>query len=499
MGIDSQEDDVLQTLRDNLLKDSNGRCNFRKERKKFLDTMATMKALPQALSGKTLREPYSSLAFIILLGQRPSSTLSILEILSVANDSPLSGKEIAKRFAEKLGISQDDPRKLASLTVGNFYEERVGIILSMLSELSLIEKVGEQDLNEGGYRVSDKEKVRFWLSFSKGKLVFPSETKPSIYELDLVKTFRQRFDERLGTIIRAKDEEKFSVVKLMESLYSIKLDFYEALKILTEIETQLLAHPKDKITPTKFYNLIYESIYKHNNEAAERFLKAFPIPISIKIQGDEKLLTSDLIRTLLLQLTKGKNPPHSCMDEMIDDITRYARKNQDKLDERKLNRIIRAQVTSRFMVPTDSNALIHRSLYESRELLRRAKEMIDSNAWLSSSRILEKVAELQLEAFLFTIHSLPFKSSKENAEYIGRILKEETRRLEIFKILDIEQQQLRAFNSLSKIPYESKNHGELYTMLKDLETVQSILDKRPSLKLDLTNIESYSAKEIPQT
>ena len=100
-------------------------AKFRNERKKFVNFVEAIAArFPRAVSKEqTLKEPYKSLAFIVTVGQRPLTSLLILEILLRRGEKPLNGKEIGEMLARELKISP------TLTTKGGNFKDRVGDLI----------------------------------------------------------------------------------------------------------------------------------------------------------------------------------------------------------------------------------------------------------------------------------------------------------------------------------------------------------------------------------
>jgi hypothetical protein len=494
------ETDVFATLLSGFLKDPNGDANFKKERAHFVDFWKSLKTLRSVSEDNKVREPYRSLGFLVLYGQRPVSVLLIFRILS-ESDTPLSGKEIAQGVAKKLGVTP------GLLDTGRYYKDRIGDVLSVLCELRLVEKTiealpgPEAALSSGRpkYRMADPVDIRAWLShFDKREGILDLR---AVQRTDLVRLFKTRYDEKLGVVKTSEKEEvKFNAGELIRSIMTVG-SFYSALHILTQIERDF----HDGMTTREIQVLVYRALSKSDRNAAEKFMRQYQGPFEVVFQGRREELTSGLIKRMVKEETNGYAIMQSFLVTIDRELKDYVRRSSLNVNEERLRQAIRALIRRRFLVFRDPHISVIDALKEAEACLTNSEEMLRCEMLEATSGSLSSAAEQLLPAFLLSIRGLPLKTLKENAEYLNHLLtkgtRTQTRIVDIVKGATPEKSReeiISSLLSLAEAPYSPKNSKGFENVLRDLRFVHEAAGrieergKEPGLKEAMLNIDFIS-------
>jgi hypothetical protein len=391
--------------------------NLRNERRNFLDFHRLVSSIKEATSASgSLVEPYRSLVFYSIFGQRPVTCLSVLQILLENNSEPLIGKNIGKLLSKKFSVSSK------SFTLGRSYADRVAKLLKALTAIGILEKVPIPGTRRAqGYRIAAVNFVEMLVSgFEEGKTIF---YVPSERETDLLKLFRILFDERIGYVSRAGKLHPFEVGKVIESLVDPKvgMDFYNALRIITEIQQQL----QPKMTTTELQRIIYNSALKFDRFAAERYLREYTEPLIVRIKGKEEIFDYKLMRQLISEEAYGLTIHSETRDEIITNTMLFIKKDSEKQNEQSIRESLHIQLVSKFLSVDNLRD-------DCRDLLKNAKASIDAaTTFIKSKDIpdgtihLMNTAMFATQLLLLLAGYLPFKDEKRSADFLTALLKSE--------------------------------------------------------------------------
>ena len=291
-----------------LLKDGK-EMKFRNERRRFVEfAEALADEYPEAISDDgILSEPYRSLVFLVTIGQRPITSLLMLQILLETNKKPLNGKSIGKNLAKVLEISP------LLTTKGGNYEDRVGGLISIFIKMGILEPVHSRrpgHHKEEGFRIreSARSEVKAFLDHILLELGILQSFKP----LSFKDSFVKRFDKRLGYVIKSgtRKRQPFNIGKIMKSLLDPKLgiSFEEAVGLVEEIEPSL----SRGIKTLEIQEMLYNTLRKHDKRAAENYRQSYPKISSIEMSnGKTKTVNYKIVKTLIdkeVRLSDEKHP-----------------------------------------------------------------------------------------------------------------------------------------------------------------------------------------------
>ncbi|UCE95975.1 MAG: hypothetical protein JSV51_09820 [Candidatus Bathyarchaeota archaeon] len=420
-------------------------ARFRNERKRFVEFVETITTnFPQAVSTeRTLKEPYRSLAFFAVVGQRPLTSLLMLEIFLGAGKKPLSGKEIGERLADELGISR------ALTTKGGNYKDRVGDLISTFIKIGILESVFTEKSKrpkEEGFRIrkSAKAEVREFVNCIKLESGVLNNLKPRTLEA----LFKMRFD-RIKHVIKSGSEEKhpFSIGKIMKSLLSPKLDvsFETAVRVVEEIEPKL----KTGMTTLDIQSTLYNALKKRNEKAAENYRLSYPKVLSIAMSdGETEIVNYKLVKTLIDKEAKLKLT-HKAMDQFASTVYNVITRNpQNYQDEPAVREYINALIRSEYMPVRSDTSFAKSHLETAVSALEGCHNSLESDEVSPARGLLEQFLEQICLVALAQLGYLPLKNIEENVGLISNLLKEGTVREELKKELKLDDKQLSLFQRI---------------------------------------------------
>jgi hypothetical protein len=288
-------EDSIRRLGENLLKEGE-HAKFRNERQKFHDFVEMIVTrFPNALSeDRTLKEPFKSLALLVVVGQRPITSLMILEIMLESGVRPLNGKELGKKLAEELNISSD------LTTKGGNYKDRVGDVISTLVKIGIVESVFSKSGQPRGEGFRIKKSQMTELKAFVDCISLESGILQSLKPLKIKELFRTRFDEKLEYVVKSgtKKRVQFSIDKIMKSLLDPKLgiSFNQAIQIIEDVEPELRTGMRTLDIQSK----LYKTIKKYDEKAAENYRHSYPEILSITMSnGKKRTVNYKLVKNLI--------------------------------------------------------------------------------------------------------------------------------------------------------------------------------------------------------
>ena len=398
-----------------------GQTKFKNERRKFarfVDTLVTR--FPEAISDdKTLREPYKSLAFLVTVGQRPVTSILILEILLEAGEAPLDGKQIGQKLAKRLEI----PATLT--TKGGNYKDRVGDIISTFTKIGILESVSskESDHRKEGFRIRKAfhAEVKAFVNSIDGGEGILSNAQPFRLE-DL---FKKRYDQKLRHVVKSGTEEKqpFSIGKIMKSLLDPKLEisFENALHALEEIEPEL----KTGMKTLDIQSMLYNALKKHDSKAAENYRLTYPQILTLVMSdGTTETVNYKLVKTLIEKEVKLK-----LTSNLVDDwastvynvITRNPKNYQQETTVREF---IDALVHSECLHVRSVESFIRDHFESALSALEGCRYSLTSDEVGTARGLFEQFLEQISLTILVEFGYLPFRDFQENVDLITNLLKQ---------------------------------------------------------------------------
>lgn len=463
----------IQELAKNILKEGE-HAKFRNERRNFVNLVETIASrFPGALSDRQiLKEPYKSLALIITVGQRPLTSLLILEILLKQGEEPLNGKEIGEMLARELKISP------TLTTKGGNFKDRVGDLISAFVKMGFLESVFIEPSGrprEEGFRIRKpaEAEVRGLLDSIKLGAGFLSGLKPQLLE-DL---FKARFDRRIKHVIKSGSEEKqqFSIGKIMRSLLDPKLGvlFETALRVVEDIEPEL----KTGIKTLDIQSMLYRALKKHDERAAESYRLTYPDILSMTMSsGETKTVNYRLVKALIdkearLKLTSSTLDKYA--STVYNVITRNPKSYQRETAIREyIDALIRSESPQ-----VRSKATFLRDNLESATLtLEGCRNSLQSDEIGPANRFISQFLEQICLVMLVEFGYLPFRDFEQNVDLISSLLKQKSVKEELKRELQLNDRDLSQFQrikflvqredavkrkSLEKIVYEGQRLVDL--------------------------------------
>lgn len=433
--------DNIQRLGKNLLKEGE-QAKFRNERKKFSEFLdLIMNRVPGAASGdQTLQEPYRSLSFLAVIGQRPITSLLILEILLKAEEKPLNGKKIGEKLAEELGIPP------ALTTKGGNYKDRVGDLVTAFVKIGILEPVLSKShpRKEEGFRIkksSVAEVKAFRDSFNLNTGVLQSLKPARLEEL-----FEARFDQKLEYVIKSGSGNKqpFSIGKIMKSLLNPKFDisFETAMRVVEEIEPKL----KTGIATLDIKSMLYNAIKKHDEKAAENYRLSYPEILSITmINGEKKTANYKLVKTLIDKEVKLRLTS-SLLDGFASTVYNVITRNPANYQhETAVREYIDALIRSKCIHVRSDASFIRDHLESVASALEGCRNSIESDEVATARGLFGQFLEQICLVMLVEFGYLPFKDFTENADLISNLLRQDEVKEEILREFHLTEEDLSQF------------------------------------------------------
>jgi len=392
--------------------------SLRNERGGFENFLSRLLLIPGARSpGGGLTEPYRSLAFYVLLGQRPVTSLSILQIMLKKESQPLIGKQIGQLLAQELKV---DSRVFTS---GRNYEDRIASILRTLETIGILEKVSTRGkkhyVQRQGYRIALPDLVRSVVSgFEKGEVMFPPHKHE---EVDLLLLFKTLFDDRIGNVLRVDRLERFEVGKIVESLLDPKvgIDFYNTLRIIMETQKEL----KPGMNSSELQHVIFEAASRIDPRGAERYLREYPEPIGIMVKGVREEFDIRLMRRLIYEEARSLSIHSASRDEIINNTRLFVNKDPKNQNESTIRESLRIQLISRFIYVSDIGKTCEELFSNAMTTLDQALTLLRSGDAQGGSSLLVNAAGFVVQRTLLVVGILPFKDERRSAEFLTSLLR----------------------------------------------------------------------------
>ncbi len=496
-------DSLISRLAENILKEG-AHIKFRNERKKFEEFVeAVSTRFPTAVSSdRTLKEPFRSLAFLVTVGQRPITSLLILEILLKTGERPLNGKEIGGKLAKELKISP----KLT--TKGGNYKDRVGDLLSTLVEIGILETVfpgkpGHPE--EKGFRIreSAKTEVKSFLDSVKGKEGLLNNLK----SLRLEDLFKSRFDQKIKYVIKSGTEQRqqFRIGKIVRSLLDPKLgvSFETAIRVIEEVETEF----KTGMKTLDIQSILYKALKKHDKKAAENYRLTYPEILSIAMSdGETKLVNYKLVKTLINEEVKLKLTS-SLLDKFASTVYNVITRNPENYQqETAVREYIDALIHSECMHIRSDIGFVTDHLARATSALEGCRNSLQSDEIVPARGLFRQFIEHICLVALTQFGYLPFESFSENVDLISHLLKQEIVKKELMNELQLDEEDLFQFQRI-KFMMQKKDTENKSSLEKMVDEGSALIDlcrdvlrrSRPRVKPKPTTIavpEAISAHHV---
>jgi KaiC/GvpD/RAD55 family RecA-like ATPase len=417
-------------------------ARFRNERKRFHEFVDIVAArFPNALSeDRTLEEPFKSLTFLVVVGQRPITSLMILEILLKAGNKPLNGKEIGEKLAEMLAISP------TLTTKGGNYKDRIGDLISALVKIGVLESVfSESDHpKEEGFRIKRSETANVEAFIDCIRLrngLLQSRSSSSLETL-----FKARFDQKLGYVMKSGTDKRqpFSIGKIAKSLLNPKLgvSFETAIRVIEDIEPEL----KTGISTLDIQSMLYRAIKKYNEKAAENYRLAYPGILSIRTsEGKERTVNYRLVKDLIDKEVKLKLTS-SLLDRFASTLyNAIARRPENYQNETAIREYLDTLVRSEF-IPVRSDAdFIKDHLISASSALDGCRDSLQSDEISSARDLFKEFLGQMCLVTLVEFGYLPFKDATQNADLISNLLKHGEVKEELMNEFRLSEEDLSGF------------------------------------------------------
>lgn len=468
--------------------------NERKKFAKFVDTVITR--FPEALSDdKTLREPYKSLAFLVTIGQRPITSILILQILLRAGEKPLDGKQIGEKLAKHLKV----PPTLT--TKGGNYKDRVGDILSTFVKIGILEPVRSQEpgrRNEGfRIRKASFAEVKSFIDcidYGEGILC---NVQPSKLE-DL---FKKRFDQRLKHVIKSGSEERqpFSIGKIMKSLLDPKLDisFETALRMVEEAEPEL----KTGMETLDIQSMLYNALKKHDSKAAENYRLTYPEILSITMSnGSTETVNYKLVKTLIEKEAKLKLTSN-LLDEWASTVYNVITRNpKNYQQETTVREFIDALVHSECLHVRSVESFIRDHFENALSALDGCRYSLTSDEVGTARGLFGQFLEQICLTILVEFGQLPFRDFQENVDLITNLLKQGEVKRSLKDEFQLSEKDLFQFQRI-KFLVQRKDNASPESLKEMISEGQELINlcKNVAKKTSLRVKPERTVIEVPET
>ncbi len=436
--------DHIRQFGEKILKEGD-HARFRNERKRFAEfTEIIATSFPQAVStDRTLKEPFKSLAFLVTIGQRPLTSLLLLEILLKTGKKPLSGKEIAESLAKELKIPS------ALTTKGGNYKDRVGDLVSTFVKIGIVESVfsgRSARRKEEGFRIirSATAEVEAFVDCMRLNGLFDS-LKPESFE-DLFKT---RFDQKIKHIVKSGSEQKqqFSIGKIMRSLLNPKLDisFETTLRVIEEIEPKL----KTGMTTLDIQSTLYSALKKRDKKAADNYRLSYPEVLSITMSNEEiEIVNYKLVKTLIDKEAKLKLT-RNAMDRFSSTVYNVITRNPENYQqETAIREYINALIHSEYTPIRSDASFIRSHLETATSALEGCQNSLQSDEIGPARGLFGQFLEQICLVALAQVGYLPLKKVEENVDLISNLLKEEAVKEELKNELKLDDKSLSHYQRI---------------------------------------------------
>ena len=252
----------------------------------FAKVIRRMEKIEGAMKGGTLNEPYVSIGFYVILGQRFATTTAILEMLLDERSKAMYGREIAQELAKRLG-KQD-----SEFTRGSTYQRRVADVIDALTDVGILVTVKEDEFRRKAsaravhYRINPerlRDIERFVSQLGNPYGALSSDTTAAILPTKqgrLSSMLKDEFDRKLGRVVLPSGEsEFFRASELIESLTEpdVNVPFYEALEVLESLEN----HLRPGMKTAEIQKLVYNELRIRAPDLARRYNREYPEEVRI--------------------------------------------------------------------------------------------------------------------------------------------------------------------------------------------------------------------------
>lgn len=471
---------LIVRLGENIMREGKY-LKFRNERRKFVELVeAIASRFPRAvLDDGTLAEPFRSLAFLVTVGQRPATSLIMLEILLDA-EGPLHGKEIGEELAEKLKVSP------TLTTKGGNYKDRVGDLVATFVKIGILEPVYSEKSGhfvDEGFRIRESavEQVRAFMDC----ITLKDGVLRSLRPISLEDLFIERFDRKIKYVVKSGSEERhrFYIGKIIMSLLDPRVgaSFESALRVIEEAETKL----KTGMKTLEIQSLLYNTLKKYDNKAAENYRLTYPEILSMTMSsGEMEIVNYSLVKTLIseeVQLKLTSDLLNNFASTVYNVITRNPSKYQDESAVRKY---IDALVQSEFFdIGLDRASFIKNRLKRAKSALEGCRGSLQSDQLGPTGDLfgsfLENISLVVLAQFGY----LPFRDFRRNVDLISNLLRQDVVKKELKNALRLNEKDLFQFQSLKSMTQRKDTASK--------KSLEKMIDKSKGL-LDLcTNTSQY--------
>ena len=415
---------------------------FRNERKRFYEFVDIIAArFPQALSAdRTLEEPFKSLTFLVVVGQRPITSLMILEMLLKAGNKPLNGKEVGEKLAEMLAISP------TLTTKGGNYKDRIGDVISALVKIGVLESVFSKSVHhrEEGFRIKKSEiaNVEAFIDCIRLGNGLLHGQKPSSLET----LFKARFDQKLRYVLKSGTDKRqpFSIGKILKSLLNPRLgvSFETAIRVIEDIEPEL----KTGISTLNIQSMLYRAIKKYNEKAAENYRLAYPGILSIRTsEGKERTVNYRLVKDLIDKEVKLKLTS-SLLDRFASTLYNViARHPENYQNETAIREYLDALIRSEFIPVRSDVEFVKDHLVSASSALDGCRDSLQSDEISSARDLFKEFLEQMCLVTVVEFGYLPFKDASQNADLISNLLKHGEVKNELMNEFRLSEEDLSGF------------------------------------------------------
>ncbi|UCF58651.1 MAG: hypothetical protein JSV15_06215 [Candidatus Bathyarchaeota archaeon] len=480
----------IRELAEHILKEGEY-AKFRNERKKFADLVGTIAAkFPGAISNEqTLKEPYKSLAFIITVGQRPITSLLILEMLLRIGENPLNGKEIGEMLARELKISP------TLTTKGGNFKDRVGDLILAFVKMGFLESVSIERSGhprEEGFRIKKSAiaEVKGLLDCIRLGDGFLSGLKPLILE-DL---FKARFDRKIKYVIKSGSEEKqqFSIGKIVRSLLDPKLgvSFETALRVVEDVEPEL----RTGVKTLDIQSMLYSALKKRDEKAAENYRLTYPEILSMTMgSGETKTVNYHLVKTLIDKEAKLKLTSNT-LDRFASTVYNVITRNPKNYQhETAVREYVDALIRSESKHVRSKASFVRDHLENATSTLEGCRNSLQSDEISPANRFISQFLEQICLVTLVEFGYLPFRGFRQNVDLISSLLKQKKVKEELKGELQLNDKDLSQFQRI-KFLVQRKD----ITKRKSLEKIVNEGQRLVDLCENISKISSLGTESKPR-
>ncbi|UCH31658.1 MAG: hypothetical protein JSV05_09255 [Candidatus Bathyarchaeota archaeon] len=465
-------DNSITTLGRRLLVDGK-QVKFRNERRKFVEFVdAVANEFPEAVSNDgTLNEPFRSLAFLVTIGQRPITSLLILQTLLEADKKLLNGKSIGKKLAEKLEISQ------ALTTKGGNYEDRVGDLISIFVKMGILETAFSRKAGypkEEGFRI--RKSVRSEMKAFLDCFLFEWDILQRFKSLSFKESFVERFDKRLGYVIKSgtKKRKAFKIGKIMKSLLDPKIgiSFEESVDLIEEIEPNLTRGMKT----FEIQEMLYSTLRKRDKKAAENYRQSYPKVSSIEMSdGKIETVNYKLVKALIDKEVKLKLTRNT-LDSFASTVYNVISKNpKNYKHETAVREYVYALVRSECVYVRSVSNFIKDQLASATSSLEGCRNSLESDEIAPARGLLRQFLEQISLAAIVGFGYLPFKDFRQNVDLISNLLRQEGIKKELQEEFQLNEEALTQFQRIRFLMHERENASKR-SLEKMIEEANWLID-----------------------